>query len=93
MFIHASAAGTGADTMICVTVTEESDDGRHAVTTTLRMDVDACRQLSDQIDKLLLEVTFEEHGIEPGEASQVRDEVGYEKLEDEYLARFDNEPF
>lgn len=93
MFIHASSAGTGADTTVYVTVAEESDDGRYAVTTTLRMDLETCRQLSDQIDKLLLDVTFEEHGIEPGEAAQVRDEVGYQALEDEYLARFDNEPF
>lgn len=93
MFIHSSAAGHGADTMICVTVTEESDDGRTAVTSTVRMDLDACRQLHSQIDKLLLDLVFEEHGIEPGEVAQVRDEVGYQALEDEYLARFDNEPF
>jgi len=93
MFIHSSAAGHGRDTMICVTVTEESDDGRTAVTSTVRMDLDACRQLHSQIDKLLLDLVFEEHGIEPGEAAQAREDVGLENLEDEYLARFDNEPF
>jgi len=93
MFIHASAAGSGDNVMICVTFTEEAESGVNAVTSTIRMDEDMCRLLHSQLDKLLLDITFEHHGIEPGAMGDAADEVAYEKREDEYLARFADEPF